>query len=70
MNWILSSLGILRQHGDGQCVCHTVKNKCGLQNCVGELKKRSETDEAESRKALPIPSGRGDKKGGCGPFFH
>lgn len=37
---------------------------------VGELKKRSETDEAESGKALPIPSGREDRKGGCGPFFH
>lgn len=39
MNWIWSSLGILRQHGDGQCVCHTVKNKCGIQNWLVSWRK-------------------------------
>lgn len=28
------------------------------------------TDKAGSRKALPIPSGREDRKGGCGSFLH
>lgn len=53
----------LGQHCDGQCVGCLVKNKCGIQNGLGVLEKRSEADEAESKDALPIPSGSGQKEG-------